>query len=171
MKKKAPNIKVDPDKSTLADLSKIYGHRKIGILTIDALGMITYFNAAVIANSGLDKQDLSGQSLFTIFTDASPNGSNESRLRSLTEITDQEFKVNGQPEGRWVLISSEVLDSGADANHTILFIRDITKSKKKEKLFTYLNQAAADLAKTRDTPTALDKIARFIVPAFADWFT
>lgn len=43
--------------------------------------------------------------------------------------------------------------------------------KKKESLFSYLNTAAEELARTRNTGAALDKISQLIVPKFATWFT
>lgn len=38
-------------------------------------------------------------------------------------------------------------------------------------MFSFLNEASGELAQVRDTRSALEKIAQFIVPTFADWFT
>lgn len=51
-----------------------------------------------------------------------------------------------------------------------LVFRDISFIQKKEDLLNYLNEAAEQLAKTRVTTEALDKLSQLIVPRFANWF-
>jgi two-component system sensor histidine kinase VicK len=47
----------------------------------------------------------------------------------------------------------------------------LSRRKKKEDLFAYLNIAAEELARARDTSSALEKISQLIVPKFANWFS
>ena len=140
-------------------------------MAIDAYGSITYANLAAVAICGLAKGKILNQSLFSLYGDASPALANEARLLRQEEIIDQEFVIKKKASGGWVLISSSVRRKSGDDVQTFLFIRDVSKLKKKERLFSYLNQAATALTKVRDTSAALDQIAHFIVPTFADWFT
>src|ERR1700749_3197103 len=86
-------------------------------------------------------------------------------------VKDHEFTFLLQGESRWILASSGSQPNSRGTVHNYIFMRDITRYRKRENLFSYLNQAATALAKTRDTKTALSQIAQFIVPSFANWFT
>lgn len=109
--------------------------------------------------------------MFDFYEDTLPGKANEARIKGLKEITDREFTVKLLPGNRWVLVSSKIHKDTDGLVQTYLFIRDASGLKKRERLFAYLNQAAAALAKTRDTSGALSLVAQLIVPEFADWFT
>ena len=153
------------------ELSKAYDLSPIGVLAIDASGIITYANGMASGYCNLQKEEILGRQLFSLCEDESPGKVNEARITRLEEIIDQEFRINSGPAERCVLISSKLNPDAEAGVQTYLFIRDISKLKKRENLFSYLNQAATALAKTRDTAGALEQIAQFIVPKFADWFT
>lgn len=143
----------------------------VATIGIDGAGLITYANEAALSDFGFVWKSITGVSFFYFFTDLSSDKFNEACLVEGRSIKDQEFTLKVQDEQRWVLISSAVASEKTDHIKTYVFIQDITRFKKRENLFLYLNQAATSLAKTRDTATALNQIANFIVPSFANWFT
>ncbi len=153
------------------ELNLAYDLLPIGVLAIDAGGIITYANGTAPGYCNLQKEEILGRHLFSFCKDESKGRENEGRITRLEEIADQEFRINSRQGERCVLISSKVNHSTEADVQTYLFIRDISKVKKRENLFSYLNQAATALARTRDTRGALELIAQFIVPKFADWFT
>jgi PAS domain S-box-containing protein len=154
-----------------ADLQQVYEYNAVGTLAIDAYGIIRYVNAVALPYMGVNKNDIIGQSLFSFYSDIDADKSNEGKLMRLQEITDCEFKLDtGLGTVKWVLMSSRVHRTQG-GTLTYLFVRDITTLKKKETLYSYLNEASEELARARDTKSALEKIAQLIVPAFADWFT
>lgn len=154
-----------------ADLQHVYDYSVIGMLAIDTYGIVRYANTVALPYMERNKDDIIGQSLFSFYSDIDPDKSNEGKLMRLEEITDCEFKLNpALATTKWTLISSKVHCAQGDTL-TYLFIRDVTALKKKERLYSYLNQASEELAGARDTKSALEKIAQLIVPTFADWFT
>ncbi|MBS1523144.1 MAG: PAS domain S-box protein [Bacteroidetes bacterium] len=154
-----------------ADLQKVYDYSAIGMLAIDTYGIVRYVNEVTLAYMEQGKNDILGQSLFSFYSDADSDKSNEGKLMRLEEITDCEFKLNTSEESvKFALISSKVLRIQGDTL-TYLFIRDISALKKKERLYYYINASSEELALARDTKSALEKIAQLIVPTFADWFT
>jgi PAS domain S-box-containing protein len=151
---------------------QVHDASAVGVLAITAGGGISYANPAVLACLGLQQKDILGRLLFDIYQDAAPGRENEAKLLAMAEITDQEFLVNkNDDKEHWALISTKAYRGNDGLDQLYLFIRDISAVKKKEKLFSYLNKAAEALATARDTQTALDQIAHFIVPTFASWFT
>jgi PAS domain S-box-containing protein len=152
-------------------IKKTYGDGPIGILVINANAVVVYANNVALSYANLQKNEILGQSVFGLYEDIFADKANEARITRFEQIVDQEFKAKTQPGERWALISSKVHHDPKAGPQTHLFIRDISKQKKKEKLFSYLNQAATALAKTRNTKSALEQIAQFIVPKFANWFT
>lgn len=153
------------------DLKRVYNTSPIGMMAIDGHGTVTYANSAALALTGLDTDRVIGQSVFSLYRDTSPELLNEARLMRQVEFIDQEFVIKKKTEVGWVLISSSVSRNRESDLRTFLFIRDVSKLKKKERLSSYLNQAATALTKARDTTSALGQISHFIVPTFADWFT
>jgi PAS domain S-box-containing protein len=151
---------------------QVHNHSPMGVMAIDAHGMITYANPSALSFIHLKEEEISGRPFSNFLQDHTPDRLNEGRLTRQEEITDQEFLVKAHSEKeQWVLLSSKVYRDAQGDIQTYLFTRDISSLKKKEKLRSYLNQAAEALAKTRDTESALDLIAQFIVPKFANWFT
>jgi PAS domain S-box-containing protein len=153
------------------ELQRVYALSKMGMLAIDAEGMISYANPVALGYLGMQDGDVPGKFLSAILEDVLAGAPNEAKLKQQEEITDQEFKVISRKGENWLLVSSLVHADQNSNVQTYLFLRDISKLKKKEKLISYLNQASADLAHMRDTQTALDKIAHLIVPRFANWLT
>lgn len=154
-----------------AELQHVYEYSAIGMLAVDTKGIVRFVNAAALAYMGLTKPDIIDQSLFSFYSDASPGKINEKKLLNLEEITDEEFALNiDAPATKWALISTKVC-RGKTETLTYIFIRDISILKKKEKLFSYLNEASEELARARNIQSTLEKIAQLIVPTFADWFT
>jgi PAS domain S-box-containing protein len=162
----------DTTQASHDDFRRVHDHSTMGVLALNADGTISYANAATLAYTGLQKEEILGRHLSGIYSVAPQNSGNEAKVLRMEEITDQEFVVNTRPgEERWVLASSKVYRDVNDQLQTYLFLRDISGLKKRERLFSYLNTAAEELAKARDTQSALDQIAKFIVPTFTSWFT
>jgi len=161
-----------PIQASHEDFRRVHDHSTMGVLALNADGTISYANAATLAYTGLQKEEILGRHLSGIYSVAPQNSGNEAKVLRMEEITDQEFIVNTRPgEERWLLASSKVYRDANDQLQTYLFLRDISGLKKRERLFSYLNSAAEELAKARDTQSALDQIAKFIVPTFTSWFT
>jgi PAS domain S-box-containing protein len=153
-------------------LKAAHDHSPMGVLAVNIDGSINYANEAALVRYNIKAGDgVTNRTVLALLEDMSPSKSNEAKLLALEEFTDQEFKIKGDKGDQWFLISSKVHRDDQGNVRTFLFIRDTSKLKKKEKLFSYLNQAATALAQTRDTQTALQQIADFIVPTFANWFT
>lgn len=153
------------------NLQRAYDYSPVATICTDSSGIINYANTAALVICGIEAGDIVGKSLFEFCEDSDHAKSNEALLRKAEEFTDKQFKIKAPAATKWALVSSRVYRADAGNIKTYLFIRDISRLKKKEDLFSYLNLAATTLAKTRDTPTALKQIAQFIVPAFATWFT
>lgn len=154
-----------------ADLQQAYEYSAVGTLAIDIYGIVHYVNSVALSYMETDKHSIVGQSLFNFYSDIDPDKSNKGKVMRLEEITDCEFKLDSeQATTKWALISSKTHRT-QDGTLTYLFVRDITARKKKEKLYSYLNEASEELARARDTKSAFEKIAELIVPTFADWFT
>lgn len=143
----------------------------VSTIGVSLSGIVTYVNNAALVDFQLDRESVIGASFFDFFKDKSPDKSGERALLNNRPFKDIEFSTLLQGERRWVLVSSGSGDESQDGAGTYLFIRDVTRYRKRENLFQYLNQAATTLAKIRDTATAVRQIADFIVPSFANWFT
>ena len=153
---KVANQHTEPYLPHHADLQRVYEYSPIITLAIDTYGVVRYVNAVALPFIGLDKNDIIGQSLFSLYSDVDPDKSNEGKLMRLEEITDCEFKQNiDQETKKWVQVSSKVhRDQGETL--TYFFIRDITAFKKKERLYSYLNVSSEELSRARDTKSALE---------------
>ncbi|HEY4324147.1 MAG TPA: PAS domain S-box protein [Mucilaginibacter sp.] len=143
----------------------------VATIGLNSSCVIAYINNMAESEFGFDPKSTIGTSLFNFFIDESPDKAAEEYLLKNQPIKDKEFKLLAHGGSRWVLVSSCLSPEHDQDITAYLFIRDITKYRKREDLFSYLNQAGASLAKTRDTSTALAQIAQFIVPSFANWFT
>jgi signal transduction histidine kinase len=69
------------------------------------------------------------------------------------------------------LVSANVFVEHGNFKYARCITRDITTLRKTEKLLRLLNTASEELGTSLDTQEALDKILKFIVPQYADWFT
>jgi len=154
------------------EFQQVHDLSAMGVLAVDASGVVTYVNAVALAYMRLPKERVLGRSLFDLYQDTSPDQQNKNKLLGAEEITDQEFKRNTENAGddSFALISTKIHRDEKGLEQTYVFLRDISVQKKKERLFSYLNKAAEELTKARDTKSALEQIARFIVPTFASWF-
>jgi len=165
------NEHAEPEKLSHDELRSVHNLSKMGVLAIDTDGVISYANPSVLAYPGMQGGDVLGKPVTVLLEDQSADQSNQAKLKNLEELTDQEFKVIARPGEYWLLISSLVYRDSEGKAETYLFARNISRLKKKEKLISYLNQASSNLGQTRDTQSALEKIAELIVPRFANWFT
>ncbi|MBS1531239.1 MAG: PAS domain S-box protein [Bacteroidetes bacterium] len=167
-----PNDQVN-QQSTAAGNPVVNGfdYSPVATIGISLAGTVTYINSAAASEFHLEPASAAGLSLFDLFRDTSPDRAVEGSIRQGLPVKDREFTFTDHSEQKWVLISSSAIPENSGDTKTYVFIRDVTRYKKRENLFAYLNQAATSLAKTRDTATALQQIAEFIVPMFANWFT
>jgi PAS domain S-box-containing protein len=173
-----PNTSFDSDNFSNeenADIERLSGTASgfkdspIPTIGVSSTGIIRCINEAALTEFFFDRETMLNTPFFNHFIDQSADRSEERLPVNNQPVNNREFTILSAGERKWVLLSSMVPANGDDL--TYMFIRDVTRYKKKENLFLYLNQAAASLARTRDMATALQKIAEFIVPSFADWFT
>ena len=151
---------------------QLFDFTAISVFVIDKKGRIIYANEFAQTYTGLKTDSLFGKSFFELFHDPLENQMDETSLLDQLEITDHEFFFRSQSgKMRTVLVSSKIYSDGSGTHQTYLLVRDITALKKKDQLSAYLNQAATELGRARETQTALEQISHFIVPKFADWFT
>lgn len=148
-----------------------FEHIPVGTIGINSAGIIKYINSAARSEFNFDPGSLTGDLAFNFFKDTSSDRSVEESVLKGQPIKDKEFTLTQNNQQKWVLVSSSPAPESDGDIKTYLFIRDITRYRKREDLFAYLNEAATALAKTRDTATALKQISQFIVPKFANWFT
>lgn len=143
----------------------------LAVIGINASAMISYINDAALSEFSLDRESVTGLPFLDFFSEETSDNSAISDILDGRPVKEKQFMLIGPGAQRWVSISTSVMPGGAEDIKTYAFIREVTRFKRRENLFLYLNQAATVLAKTRDTQTALGQIAGFIVPSFANWFT
>lgn len=148
-----------------------FEYSPVPIIGIDSSGLISYCNILALTTFSFDAGSIAGVSFFGLFMAQAPEHTSHELLSRHQHMLDKEFTVEVRGAQKWVLISSANMPFDESKTVTYFFVRDITKNKKRENLFLYLNHAATSLAKTRDNTAALEQIAKFIVPSFANWFT
>ncbi|MGN6395667.1 MAG: PAS domain S-box protein [Mucilaginibacter sp.] len=151
--------------------ANVFDSCPLPIIGIDTDGAITYVNDLAVSALGLDRESAVGLLFTGLFEEETPHKPSTACILGGQPVKDKEFTINVHGERRWVLVSTSIFREKEGDIKTYVFIQDITRLKKRDNLFSYLNQAASVLARARDTPTALRQIARLIVPSFADWFT
>src|SRR5450432_2435112 len=130
------------------------------VLAIDDKGIIVYANKKA-GKDYFGTNSYNGQPISNLFQ----------RIVNL-EITAGEYKLKpAQGEQQNVLLNTMVYRGTSGITLTYLFLTEITALKKKENLLAFLNIATSELSRARDTISALDKIAKLIVPKFATWFS
>jgi PAS domain S-box-containing protein len=144
----------------------------INVLAIDEDLRIVYVNEAEKEFSGYKNEEQLNRPISDFYHEDGPTPSLIEHLKSGLPLQSAEATgVTKNKLFKCVLISSMIFVDKHHVKLTYLFIRDITIYKKKEDLLAYLNKATEEMAKARDTKTALDKISKLIVPKFANWFT
>lgn len=156
-----------------ATLMAEYADRSpLAMMHIDAAGIVNLVNEAALALLKLQKNEVAGRPLSSLFEDSLPDGAATDILFNQPGFSELEFKTTAGDEVVWLLVCSvpvPVLEGRFGG--AWLSLRDITLQKKREDLSVYLSRAATSLASARDTATALTRIADFVVPSFADWFS
>lgn len=153
-------------------LEEFLDNATVGIHLVDADGIILYANKAELELLGYTKEEYIGRSITEFHADKESIENIFSRLSSKEQLNNHEARLRCKDGSiRHVLISSNVYWNDNKFIHTRCFTRDISGNKKTEKLLIFLNKASEELTTTLDTQEALDKIVKFIVPEYADWFT
>jgi PAS domain S-box-containing protein len=147
----------------------VHDHSTNGVVSLDGFGNICYINPSAVRSFFLNSNPLGKH--INQFLKNKIQLTDQFEKRLLTGLSDEEFQLLGSTGTKDVLISSMVYTDQEGEARTYLFIRDISSLKKKEYLLAHLNNAAEELAKARDTNTALAKISSLIVPRFASWFS
>ena len=154
------------------EFQQVHNYSTMRVLAIDASCSITYANPALLNYFALPNKEVISHYIFDFFTDVAEEQTNKNKLLKREDFANQEFTINAKPgQQKCALISTKVYGDKNGVIATYLFIRDITVLKKKERLLAYLNKAAEELAKSRDTKSALNQISQAIVPTFANWFS
>src|ERR1700744_2022587 len=142
---KTPKPKKQPAEPDLPGhdlLQRVYNGSAVGILAINADGIVVYVNAVALKNIGLNSGDILGRPFFDFFHDVTDQRDVRTKIEKMEEITDREFAIGKQPDrDQWVLVSSKIQQDDKGEVLTYLFIRDISALKKRERLFSYLNNA------------------------------
>ncbi|MEP6597467.1 MAG: ATP-binding protein [Ginsengibacter sp.] len=144
----------------------------VGIHLVNSDGIILYANKAEMELMGYSAEEYIGHSIKEFHANQPAIESILSTLLSNQQLINHEAKLRCKDDSiKEVLISSNVYSVDGKFQHTRCFTRDITKLKKVEKLLRYLNSASEELTITHDIQVALDKILKFIIPDYTDWFT
>lgn len=137
-----------------------YDYSPQPVLAFTGNGTVVYANAKVIS-AYYPGGTCMGQAVTSLFTDVGEMVFPEGEYRLMTSSGEQ----------RNVIVGSMRFTGNKEETLTYLFITDITTRKKKENLLAFLNKGTEELSRARDTITAIDKIAKLIVPKFATWFS
>lgn len=149
----------------------LFEHMPVAVICVDSACMVTFVNDAALTGLNTTREAILGSSFLKLIDEAPGYGLAADCLRNSLPLRNQELKIKLRTESAWIAIDSFPVAAGENPAATFLFLRNITTQKKKENLAFYLNQATAVLVKTRVTDVAMTRIAEFIVPSFADWFT
>lgn len=164
-----------PGKSIITppeQLQQVYAHCPVAVLMVDYTATIVWANQAAGTLSDQTAIGLIGVDFFRLYHDPLLAADSRNYLLSGEELRGAEFEgitANGQQI--FVLVDSTIYSNTSGLRYTLLFLTDITSRKKHEHLLGYLDVAARELARVRDTKSAIDKISQLIVPHFAGWFT
>jgi PAS domain S-box-containing protein len=151
------------------DLQSFYEYSPAAALVTDVNGVIKDMGLAMLEFFNLPAEKVIGRNIGDWLQPL--NGIAEQTAGLLKqEIKNREFSLK-RPDGSTLCVLVNSKTQNDQGGRVYLSFTDISALKKKENLYAYLNQAAAELAKARDTRNALEQISRFIVPKFADWFS
>lgn len=152
-------------------LAEFLENAPVGIHLIGHDGVILYANAAELQMLGYTRDEYFGHSILEFHVDPEPVICGGQKLLNKEELINYQSRMKCKDGSvKDVLISSSAYFKNNTFTHTRCFTRDITKLKKAEKLLRFLNKAGEELSATHNTSEAIDKITKFIVPEFADWF-
>ena len=152
-------------------LEEFLDNASVGIHWVDETGTIVYANKAELSLLGYTPEEYIGHKIAEFHADQPVIQTIFSKLLNKEQLHNHEARLCCKDGSiREVLISSNVYWQEDKFIHTRCFTRDITERKKIEKLLRFLNKASEELTML-DTQEALDKIVKFIVPEYADWFT
>ncbi|HEV8080862.1 MAG TPA: PAS domain-containing sensor histidine kinase [Chitinophagaceae bacterium] len=144
----------------------------VGIHLVDETGTILYANKEELRMLRYSANEYIGHKISEFHADQPVIDSIISKLKNHEQLNNHEARLVCKDGSiREVLINSNVYWKEDKFIHTRCFTRDITSRRKTEKLLQFLNKASEELTATLDTQEALDGIAKFIVPEYADWFT
>lgn len=162
----------DPGTNSHENLEAFLDNATVGIHLVDADGIILYANKAELELLGYTKEEYIGRNISEFHADKETIENIFSRLTNKEQLNNHEARLRRKDGSiRHVLVSSNVYWIDDKFIHTRCFTRDISGHKKTEKLLRFLNEASEELTTALDTQEALDKIVKFIVPDYADWFT
>ena len=168
MKNLLQNVELTSGHEQLEDF---LDNASVGIHWVDESGTIVYANKAELSLLGYTAEEYIGHKIAEFHADQPVIETIFSKLLSRDPLNNHEARLRCKDGSiREVLISSNVYWQDDKFIHTRCFTRDITGRKKIEKLLRFLNRASEELTML-DTQEALDKIVKFIVPEYADWFT
>lgn len=153
------------------ELKLVFGQSKIGVVAVGADGVVMDINETALNLLNLSAGAVAKLPVAEFFDLAFYEIPEKYDATQFSAFTDQAFRVKSLLPDTWVSLTSLAWEDKSGQGQTCLLVRDISSFKKRERLTSYLNQAATALAKSRDTTSALAQIARFIVPTFANWFT
>jgi PAS domain S-box-containing protein len=161
----------DELKRTKEELQDFLENASVGIHWVNEEGTILYVNRAELELLGYSKDEYLGHNIAEFYVEQEEITDIFRRLKSKEEIQNNEVKLrckNGTI--RYALVSSNVNWDEGQFIHTRCFTRDITIRKKNEHLLMLLNQVSQQLVSELEFDLSLDRVAKSIVPHFADWF-
>ena len=153
-------------------LKDFLDNASVSIHWVDENGIIVYANKAELDLLGYTAEEYIGHKISEFHADQPASETIFSKLMNHEQLNNHEARLRCKDGSiREVLINFDVCWQEDKFVHTCCFTRDITSRKKVEKLLRFLNKASKELTATLDTQEALDRIAKFIVPDYVDWFT
>lgn len=154
------------------ELENFVNNATVGIHFVDADGKILFANKAELDLLGYSAEEYIGHNINEFHADQPVLENILLKLTGKEQLNNYESRLLCKDGSiKEVLINSNVYWHEGKFIHTRCFTRDITGRKKTEKLLRFLNDASEELTTTLDTQEALDKVVKYIVPNYADWFT
>ncbi|HEY2511920.1 MAG TPA: PAS domain S-box protein [Polyangiaceae bacterium] len=154
--------------------------RSIGdaVITTDARGRITMMNPVAESLTGWSEADASGRPLGDVFrivnehTRATVDSPVDRVLERGVVVGLANHTLLLSREGREIPIDDSGapirLDGGA-IDGVVLVFRDVSERKDEESRRAFLAEATAALAESLDYEKTIAKVARLVVPTWADW--
>ena len=140
----------------------------IAIIGFDSNIKISYVNKHFIKLLGFDEDFALKQDLSYYLINSSDKSDFFDRIKLGITLYDEELVIKCAKGNLHYFLGSTIKYEYNPL--TYLFLREITKYKRTEQLFEYLNQSSELMSSSYDFSTTIENITDVIVPVFADWF-
>jgi signal transduction histidine kinase/PAS domain-containing protein len=142
----------------------------IAVIGFDSAYKISYVNNHFVSLLGFDRSFVLQQDIGYFLVNSTNKIEFFNKVLSGMTLYDEELIIKSVDGNLHYFMGSTMKFKKDDTLCTYLFFREITKHKKTEQLFEYLNQSSELLSSCYDFTTTLENVTNIIVPIFADWF-